>query len=283
MLLGNLHGRSVALVDGELVDVCKATDGAIDSDPMAFADLATHDVLRESLGAKGGAEGALVPSSTELAPPIPRPTKILAAALNYRPHAAESGFEAPATPALFARLPSALAGPADDIVLPAGRDQIDWEAELVLVVGREARNIDPDQGWTYVAGLTAGQDVSDRRAQFEGPSQFTMAKSYDSFAPTGPYMATLDEFENVDAIRLSCVLNGDEVQRGNTQELIHDVGRLLAYASSICTLNPGDLIFTGTPAGVGWGMSPQRFLQPGDVLETVIPGIGTMRNHCVSG
>ncbi len=282
MLLGNHEGRGVVVADGELLDIADLTGGAVGSDPMAFADLSALEIIRAASRGAGSAVSRFERAGATLGAPIPRPGKVLAVALNYRPHADEAGFEVPAVPALFARLPSAIAGPNDDIVLPDGRDQIDWEAELVLVVGREARHVSPADAWAYIAGVTAGQDISDRVAQFDGPSQFTMAKSYDTFAPIGPYMATLDEFEDTDAIGVSCVLNGDEVQQGNTKELIHDASALLAYTSAICTLNPGDLIFTGTPAGVGFARKPPRYLQAGDEVVIRIQGIGELRNPVIA-
>lgn len=276
MRLANLRGRAVLVDDGRVVDVEEITDGAVSADPMAA--LRELDQLR---GVRVPTDAARL-DIAELGPPVPRPSKIIAAALNYRRHAEEAGLEIPARPALFARFPSALADPTADLVLPPGRDQIDWEAEIVVVVGRRARHIGAAEAWSYIAGVTAGQDVSDRPAQFDGPSQFTMAKSHDSFAPIGPVLATVDEFADPDDIGVRCLLNGEVVQDGRSSDLIFAVGDLLAAASAVCTLEPGDLVFTGTPAGVGWGMTPRRFLNAGDVLETVVEGVGTLRNCCVS-
>jgi 2,4-diketo-3-deoxy-L-fuconate hydrolase len=131
--------------------------------------------------------------------------------------------------------------------------------------------------------VTAGQDISDRKAQFEGPSQFTIAKSYDSFAPLGPFLVTTDEFEDLDDLPIACRLNGDTLQDGRSSDLIFSASELVAAASAHCTLEPGDLIFTGTPSGVGFGMTPKRYLVPGDVLETALAGVGVLRNECVVG
>ncbi len=280
MLFANVNGRSAVVVRDRFVDLERASAGALHSDPMDLFAPDSIERVRRVLDT--AAEAIWEPVDVaQLLAPAPRPGKILAAALNYRTHAEESGLEAPAEPALFARLPSAIAGPRSEIVLPPGRTQIDWEAEMVLVIGRAGRRIREQDAWNHVVGVTAGQDLSDREQQFSGPSQFTMAKSYDTFAPIGPFVATIDEFADPDALGLICQVNGVEVQRGNTSDLIHSTASLIAHASAVCTLCPGDLIFTGTPAGVGWGMKPPRFLAPGDLVETTLEGVGTMRNRCV--
>ncbi|MDO8189449.1 fumarylacetoacetate hydrolase family protein [Conexibacter sp. JD483] len=276
MRLANIDGRAALVQDGRWVDVETATGGAVGCDPMAA--LTRLDALA----------GVTVPADApaldpaRLGPPVPRPSKILAAALNYRKHAEESGLPIPARPALFARLPSALCGPADDVVLPAGRDQVDWEAEIVVVIGQRARHVVAADAWSIVAGVTCGQDISDRPAQFDGPSQFSLAKSHDTFAPLGPVLSTLDELADRDDLGITLRLNGELLQDGRSSDLIFDVPALIAAASAVCTLEPGDLLFTGTPAGVGFGLDPQRFLVPGDVIETQLEGVGMLRNRCVS-
>lgn len=276
MRLANIAGRAALVQDGRWIDVETATGGAVGADPMTA--LTQLDALA----------GVTVPADApridpaRLGPPVPRPSKILAAALNYRKHAEESGLPIPAKPALFARLPSALSGPTADVVLPPGRDQIDWEAEIVFVIGRRARHVAAADAWSVVAGVTAGQDISDRPAQFDGPSQFSLAKSYDTFAPLGPVLTTLDELNDPGDLGITLRLNGELLQDGRSSDLIFDVPALIAAASAVCTLEPGDLLFTGTPAGVGFGLDPQRFLVPGDVLETELEGVGTLRNRCVS-
>lgn len=276
MRLANLAGRAVLVQDGRWVDVETATGGAVGADPMTA--LTQLDRLA---GVSVPADApALDPA--RLGPPVPRPSKILAAALNYRKHAEESGLPIPAKPALFARLPSALSGPAADVVLPPGRDQIDWEAEIVVVIGRRARHVAAADAWAIVAGITCGQDISDRPAQFDGPSQFSLAKSHDTFAPLGPVLSTLDEFPDRDDLGIRLRLNGELLQDGRSSDLIFDVPALIAAASAVCTLEPGDLLFTGTPAGVGWGLEPQRFLVPGDLLETELEGVGTLVNRVVA-
>ncbi len=276
MRLANIDGRAALVQDGRWVDVETATGGAVGSDPMAA--LTRLDALADVTVPADAP--ALDPA--RLGPPVPRPSKILAAALNYRKHAEESGLPIPARPALFARLPSALCGPADDVVLPAGRDQVDWEAEIVVVIGRRARHVAAADAWSVVAGVTCGQDISDRPAQFDGPSQFSLAKSHDTFAPLGPVLSTLDELADRDDLGITLRLNGELLQDGRSSDLIFDVPALIAAASAVCTLEPGDLLFTGTPAGVGFGLDPQQFLVPGDVIETELEGVGMLRNRCVS-
>ena len=276
MRIGNVDGRAVLLVGDKLVDVEEVSRGRIPSDPMGVLlrldEIAALDV--------SGADG--VPAAeARLAPPIPRPSKILAAGGNYNDHLEEEGAEAPGEPNLFAKLPSALIGPRDTIELPQGREQIDWEAELVVVIGKRARNVSVADAWSYVAGVTCGQDISDREEQFRDFQQWTMAKSFETYAPTGPYLVTLDELENRDSIPLQCFINGEQMQDGSTAKLIFSVPVLIAWTSRVCTLEPGDLFFTGTPGGVGAFRDPQRWLKHGEILRTVIPGVGEMENPIV--
>jgi 2-keto-4-pentenoate hydratase/2-oxohepta-3-ene-1,7-dioic acid hydratase in catechol pathway len=275
MRLGNLDGRAIIAAEGRYVDVDTATGGEVGADPMlALREL---DRLRQ---VPIPADAAVL-DEERLGPPVPRSSKILAAALNYRTHAIEAGLDVPDFPALFARLPSAISGPRADIELPVGRDQVDWEAELVVVIGRRVRHLPAAEALSAVAGFTCGQDISDRRAQFEGPSQFTMAKSRDTYAPIGPFLVTLDELEDPEDLAIRCRIDGELMQDGRTSDLVFGIGELIAVASSVCTLEPGDLLFTGTPAGVGFGMTPPRYLDSGCLLETEIDGLGKIVNRCV--
>jgi 2,4-didehydro-3-deoxy-L-rhamnonate hydrolase len=275
--LANVNGRAALIVDGRTVDVGHATGGELPSDPMGL------------VGRLDELTGLDVPSDApelepdQLGPPLPRPSKILAAALNYRSHAEESGLPIPDAPVLFAKLPSALIGPNGDMVIPTGRDRVDWEAELVLAIGTRGRNIPAEEAWSYVAGVMCGQDISDRAEQFRAVRQFTMAKSRDTYAPTGPVLVTPDELPDRDDVAVRCSVDGEEVQSGRTSDLIFPVPDLIAFISSWCTLEPGDLIYTGTPSGVGDSREPPRYLAPGNVVETEIEGIGMLRNTCVSG
>jgi 2-keto-4-pentenoate hydratase/2-oxohepta-3-ene-1,7-dioic acid hydratase in catechol pathway len=277
MKIANVSGRAHLVVDGRLVDVEKASGGRLPADPTAL--MATLDTVGE-LPVPDDApplEGAT------LGPPVPRPSKIIAIGLNYRGHAEESGLDLPEQPVVFAKLPSSLAGPTDDIVIPGGRSRVDWEAELVLVIGRRGRHVAEADAWSHVAGVTGGQDISDREEQFRALRQFTMAKSFDTYSPLGPVVTTTDELPNPDDLAVSCRLDGETVQSSRTGDLIFPVPALIAWLSRICTLEPGDLVYTGTPAGVGDGRKPPRYLAPGNVVETEIEGVGSMRNTCVAG
>lgn len=160
---------------------------------------------------------------------------------------------------------------------------VDWEVELVVIIGREAHRIDEADAWSHVAGLTVGQDISERISQLRGPApQFGLGKSFPGFTPQGPWLVTPDEFDNPDDLELGCMIDGEEVQKGRTCELIFPVPSLIAALSQTVTLYPGDVIFTGTPAGVGVGQSPQRFLQPGESLDSWIEGIGELRQRFVA-
>lgn len=277
MKIANVSGRAHLVVDGRLVDVERASSGRLPADPM---------VLLESLDAVGDLpvpDDAPSVDGARLGPPVPRPSKIVAIGLNYRGHAEESGLDLPEQPVVFAKLPSSLAGPTDDIVIPGGRLRVDWEAELVLVVGKRGRHVSQGDAWSHIAGITGGQDISDREEQFRALRQFTMAKSFDTYTPIGPYVSTLDEVANPDDVAVSCAVDGETVQSSRTGDLIFSVPEVIEWVSRICTLEPGDLIFTGTPAGVGDGRKPPRYLAPSNVVETEIEGVGAMRNACVAG
>ena len=278
MRVANINGRgAVVSLDGRWVDIETATDGDVSSDPMdaltALERLAEVVVPADA--------PALVPE--DLRAPVPRPQKILGAGINYFLHAKEAGFDLPDEPLFFSKLPSALCGPNDPVVIPDGRGQVDWEAELVVVIGRTASRVDEADAWSYVAGLTGGQDISDREEQFRSLRQFTMGKSFDTFAPLGPVLVTPDEFANRDDVGIRCWIDGELVQDGRTSDCIFSVAQLIAWVSQISTLEPGDLIFTGTPSGVGYIRQPPRFLAAGETLETEVEVIGRLVNRCVAG
>jgi 2-keto-4-pentenoate hydratase/2-oxohepta-3-ene-1,7-dioic acid hydratase in catechol pathway len=278
MKIANVDGRAMIVADGQLIDIERASGGSLPSDPMAVLtrlDQLSKLDLSKSKGIP--LEGA------HLGPPVPRPSKILAAAGNYSDHVKEAGAEDPGEPNLFAKLPSALIGPRDPIRIPTGRTQIDWEAELVVVIGKRARNVAEQDAWSYVAGVTCGQDVSDREEQFRAFQQYTIAKSFDTYAPTGPYLITVDELQDRDNVPLRCYLNDEQVQNGSTSKLIFSVPKLIAWTSKSCTLEAGDLFFTGTPGGVGAFRKPPRWLTAGILLRTEIPGVGTMENAITRG
>jgi len=278
MKIANVDGRAMVVVDGRLFDIERASGGSLPADPMAV--LTRLDEVRKLDLSKS--KGISL-DGVRLGPPVPRPSKILAAAGNYSDHVKEAGFEDPGEPNLFAKLPSALMGPRDAIRIPPGRTNIDWEVELVVVIGKRARNVSEESAWSYVAGVTCGQDVSDREEQFRAFQQYTIAKSFDTYAPTGPYLVTVDELANRDNVSLRTFLNDEEVQNGSTGKLIFPVAKLIAWTSKACTLEPGDLFFTGTPGGVGAFRKPPRWLTPGITVRSEIEGVGTMENPVTKG
>jgi 2-keto-4-pentenoate hydratase/2-oxohepta-3-ene-1,7-dioic acid hydratase in catechol pathway len=196
-------------------------------------------------------------------------------------HADESGFSAPTDPMVFTKFLSSFTGPAGNIVLPPGN--VDWEVELVAVIGRTGANVSEDRAWSHVAGLTIGQDLSERASQMSGPApQFSLAKSFPGFTPMGPAVVTVDELADPDDLAIECSINGEIVQSARTSQMIFSVPELVARLSRVVTLLPGDLLFTGTPPGVGMGRRPQRFLEAGDVVESRIEGLGRMRHEFVA-
>lgn len=281
MRLANLDGRATVVVDGHAIDVERASGGALGSDPMLLSDLAHHDALRRLASTATPADWPLVDES-RLGAPVPRAPKGFGVALNYRQHALESGLAFPEEPHLFGKSENCVCGPFDPIVVPAGRDRIDYEAELVIVFGRTCSKATRANAWSHLAGVTVGQDISDRGEQFRLPvKQFTIAKSYDTFGPIGPYLVTPDEFADPDALELIGWVSGVEMQRTSTSDLIFDVPAIVEWLSRYITFQPGDLVWTGTPGGVGEAQKPPRFLRDGDVVETEVVGVGRMRNPVV--
>jgi 2-keto-4-pentenoate hydratase/2-oxohepta-3-ene-1,7-dioic acid hydratase in catechol pathway len=222
--------------------------------------------------------------SVRLLPPIPDPRKIVCLGLNYRDHAAETGAAIPKEPVLFSKYATALIGHGDNIVLPAVSKEVDFEAELVLVVGKRGRHISMEEGPSYVAGYTIGHDVSARDWQLKkDQKQWMVGKTFDTFAPTGPSIVTTDEVADPHNLPIRLRLNGQTMQDSNTKQMIFSVGEIIAYLSQVFTLEPGDLIFTGTPPGVGIARKPPVYLKDGDVVEVEIEGLGVLRNRVVQG
>lgn len=282
MRFANVSGRACLVLDGRAVDIERASGGALSSDPMATADLANHASLRELAA---GADPSAWPEldETTLGPPVPRPGKIIAMALNYRSHAEEAGKAIPTEPHVMAKFPTCICGPYDDV--PIGDLQmVDYEVELVVAVGRRGKGVAGADAWDYISGLTCGNDVSDRNEQFRPPvKQFSLAKSYDAFGPIGPTMITPDEVADPDDLALSCRVDGEVRQQARTSDFIFDVGYLMAWLSRYVTLEAGDLIFTGTPGGVGDSMDPPTYLRDGQIVEIAVEGIGAIRNRIVAG
>ena len=218
----------------------------------------------------------------KLLPPIPDPRKIVCVGLNYRDHAAESGAPIPKDPVLFSKYATALIGHEEAIILPASSKEVDYEAELVIVVGRRGRHLTEEQAWDHVAGYTIGHDVSARDWQLKKDGkQWMVGKTFDTFAPTGPVLVTTDEIPDPHNLAIRLRLNGQVMQDSNTKQMIFNVGQVVSYLSQVFTIEPGDLIFTGTPPGVGFARKPPVFLKGGDVTEVEIEGLGVLRNPVV--
>lgn len=287
MRVANVDNRAhlvVRAADGSdvLVDVSTASEGRFGPTPHAVYDNWDAFVAWATEADPDARTGTVVDRST-LSAPSPEPRQVFAIGLNYDEHAAESGFEAPTElPPTFTKYVSSFTGPDTEVVIPSGGN-VDWEVELVAVVGRRAYRISEDEAWDHLAGVTVGQDLSERITQLRGPApQFGLGKSYPGFSPQGPYLITPDELSGRDDLEIGCRIDDEVVQCGRTKEMIFDVPALIAKLSENVTLYPGDVIFTGTPAGVGLGREPKRFLQPGETLHTWIEGVGEMTQRFVS-
>lgn len=223
-----------------------------------------------------------VSESARIAAPIRRPSKIVCVGLNYSDHAAETNSELPKEPMLFGKATTAICGANDAIVIPRAGTKADWEVELAVVIGKRAQYVPPGDWRNYVAGYCVMNDVSERAFQKERGGQFIKGKSADTFAPFGPFLRTADEVTNPNSLQLRLSVNGEIRQNGSTEAMIFNVPFLVSYISQFMTLLPGDVISTGTPAGVGAGCKPPQFLKPGDILEYAVEGLGECRNEVVS-
>lgn len=276
MKLANLAERAVLVLGDEVADIATASDGRFGPDPMGlYADWDAFTAFAATITA-----GTAPLDVAALGNPVPRPRQVFAIGLNYRSHAEEAGMAIPAVPAAFTKFPSSLAGPFDSLEVHNGT--IDWEAELVAVVGRHTDRVNEADAWDHIAGLTVGQDISDRTLQFAAGAQFSLGKSRRGYGPMGPWLVTPDEVADRDDLALGCRIGDDVVQDARTSDMVFSVPRLVAELSAVCPLWPGDVIFTGTPAGIGATRQPARFLQSGETLVTWIEGIGELRNRCVT-
>ena len=274
MKIATIDDRAALVIGDTVVDVATASDGRFGPDSMDLYE--RWDEFAAWAVDIGPGDDAL--DESRLGNPVPRPRQVFAIGLNYRSHAEESGMAIPDVPATFTKFPASLTGPFDDVELAGAT--VDWEVELVAVVGRTADRVAESDAWDHIAGLTVGQDISDRTLQFAAGAQFSLGKSRRGFGPMGPWLVTTDEVPDPDDLALGCSVDGDTVQDARTSDLIFGVPRLVAELSAVLPLLPGDVIFTGTPAGVGVTRDPARFLEPGQVLESWIEGIGTIRNRC---
>jgi 2,4-didehydro-3-deoxy-L-rhamnonate hydrolase len=279
MRIANVDNRLTLITEaGAGLDVETASSGRFASDPQSV-----YDVWPEFLEWAGqvSSDGAK-PFSTELlGSPSPRPRQVFAIGLNYGDHVAEAKAEASVRPPVFTKFVTSITGPYAEVEHPGG--DLDWEVELVVVIGRGGHRVDRDEAWGHVAGLTVGQDLSERVLQHAGyMPQYSLGKSFPGFAPMGPHLVTPDEFDDPDDLELGCSVNGESVQQSRTSMLLTPVADLIVQLSSVTPLLPGDVIFTGTPAGVGFGRSPQRYLSVGDQVRSHIAGIGEMRTVIVA-
>jgi 2-keto-4-pentenoate hydratase/2-oxohepta-3-ene-1,7-dioic acid hydratase in catechol pathway len=273
--LANLAGRLALVVDGGAIDVHGASDGRFGPDPAS-----AYERWDDLVAWAATATGEPVPfDEADLGAPSPEPRQVFAIGLNYASHAEESGMDLPTVPAVFTKFPASLGGPFEPI--ERSGDMVDWEVELVVVIGRTADRVAEADAWSHVAGLCVGQDVSDRMVQFAAGAQFSLGKSYRSYGPTGPWLVTPDDLADPEDLALGCSIDGEVVQQDRTTGLVFPIARLIAELSAVVPLLPGDLIFTGTPAGVGITRQPSRFLQVGEVVESWVEGIGTIRNEVV--
>ena len=276
MRLANVGGRAALVIGEGLVDVETCSDRKFGPDLRSI-----YERWAEFTEFASTIRTAIAPIPADgLGPPAPEPRQVFAIGLNYRSHAVEAGMEVPDVPPTFTKFPACLAGPFDAVEV-AG-DGIDWEVEMVAVIGRQADRVRQENAWDHVAGMTVGQDISDRQLQRAAGNQFSLGKSRRGFGPMGPYLVTPDEFPNPDDLAIGCSLDSDIVQQARTSDLIVGVAELIERLSAVLPLLPGDVIFTGTPAGVGATRQPPRWLRPGSVLESWIEGIGTMRNPIVA-
>ena len=219
-------------------------------------------------------------SEVRLGVPLVRPSKIVCVGLNYAKHAAESGMEVPQEPVLFFKATSALVGPNDDIIIPKGSEKTDWEVELAIVIGAKASYVEETDALDHVAGYVLHNDVSERAFQLERSGQWVKGKSCDSFAPVGPFIATKDEIADPNNLDLWLKLNGEMMQDSNTSDFIFNIQQVVSHISQFMTLLPGDIISTGTPFGVGLGLTPPKYLKAGDVVELGIEGLGVSKQLC---
>lgn len=273
-----LESPGLLLDDGTRVDTSVVTR---DFDEAFFAGDGLVDLRRWAL--TDAARAPRLDPGERLGPPLARPGKIVCIGLNFRDHAAESGMPMPAEPVIFFKATTAVAGPNDDVVIPRGGTKLDWEVELAVVIGRRASYVPKHDALAHVAGYVLHNDYSERSFQLERGGQWVKGKSADTFAPLGPFLATTDDVPDPQRLAMWLSVNGERVQNSDTSQMIFDVATLVSYVSDFMTLLPGDIISTGTPAGVGLGMKPQpRYLNAGDLVELGIDGLGRQRQRVVA-
>ncbi len=272
--------RACGVVNGKYIDV-KASDPEMPSSVRELLELGPG-WQRKAWDALQTRTVGHDPANVKVLAPVPDPRKIICIGLNYLDHAIESGVPAPSEPIMFSKYATTLIGHGDSIVLPAASQEVDYEAELVVVIGKGGRYISRERAFEHVGGYAVGHDVSARDWQLNKPGKQWMAgKTFDTFAPIGPELVTPDEVPDPHNLGIRLRLNGETMQNSSTSQLIFKVDELIAYLSGVFTLEPGDLIFTGTPPGVGMARKPPVWLKPGDVVEVEIDGLGVLRNTVV--
>lgn len=261
------------LEDGSWID---ASDFGMDWDKKFFADPSNLKRLR-AWALENTDIAPEVKKDTRLGSAVARPGKLVCIGLNFSDHAEESGMDIPTEPIVFFKATSAMCGPNDNVVIPKSSKKTDWEVELAFVVGKKASYVSEEEALDHVAGYVLHNDYSEREFQIERGGQWVKGKSCDTFAPLGPFLATTDEIENPENLKMWLKVNGETVQSGNTNKLIFGIAHLVSYLSQFMTLEPGDVVSTGTPPGVGLGFDPPRYLRPGDIVELGIEGLGDSR------
>ena len=273
--------RLGARSDDSIIDF-SAADPSIPTTMREFLEAGDNAISRARAVIDRG-DHAISETDVSIHAPIDNPEKIICIGLNYADHAAESGMPIPDEPIVFSKYASSIIGPDENIVAPSASSQVDYEVELVVVIGKRGRNISEEDALNHVAGYMVGHDVSARDYQLEKPgAQWMMGKTFDTFAPIGPDLVTTDDVPDPHNLGIRCILNGETVQDSNTSQLIFGVPKLIAYLTHVFTLAPGDLIFTGTPPGVGMGREPQLWLKHGDQVICEIDGLGRLENPVVS-
>ena len=274
--LANIKGRAVLLNEESFYDLEKISEGNLSHDTTnALFHIEELDKLNNKLS---DLEATGKISEAKFDAPVSFPKNCYAVGLNYRNHAEEANMTIPEVPMVFTKHTSCLVGATADVEMRS--NYVDYEAELVVVIGLSGKDISKDQAWNHVAGLCVGQDISDRPAQFAStPPMFNLGKSFDTFGPMGPALVSPDSLPNKESLVIECKVNDEIRQNDNTDDLIFDVPTIISYLSEIVTLNTGDVIFTGTPGGVG--VSQGKFLKDGDIITTSIKGLGTLTNKCV--
>lgn len=274
--LACVSGRAALVHDDNYFDLETVSGGALGPDPMTA--IGSPDLLHDLSGRLADAEPTGALGDVTLDAPVPRPRNCYGIGLNYKAHADEASMDLPPAPMVFTKFPSCIVGPTADVEMRS--DGVDYEAEIVAVIGPGGKDIPESDAWTHVVGLTAGQDISDRPVQFASkPPHFDLGKSFDTFGPMGPVLVSLDHFDDLDSVRVTGSVNGEERQNATMASMIFSIPVLIAYLSRITTLQTGDVIYTGTPEGIGFAQG--KLLADGDVVTTTVDGVGTMSNRCV--